>query len=220
MDIPNRVLIRMYLHFGGKYRKFYWFEMKEDELYWGQSLKKSPLHSQSVESANTITVTVPEDFKEYEEVNTKYSYHRSGKVHIKEQKQGSQPVYSDITSWKRKQDIDRPHRIESLITAQLSHYSETVERPKSNLKKDEYSICIDFGEEDVSTERLYLEFYVSPEGTFEFPNALLSTEKLPIVLTHSLSPHLILVVGLTTMKGLENWQPNVSISLIGDTKSE
>lgn len=174
--------------------------------------------SNSYENVKEFSIEVPERFSEGERKNSKMSYHKSGQVHIKDISNDGTTEYDKVAIWKNKNDINQPHRIYSLITARLKHYDEIVKEPKINVNKNQYSIVLPFDGDDIPEKRLFFEFYLSPEGVFDLPNAMFSTQKLPYVVTHSLSPNLVLVItfGLIGDNVFGDWHPEIAISIIGE----
>ena len=111
LNIPNHIFLRLYLYFSGSYRKFYWLEMKDSELYWGNSDKKSyDIDSTSVENAREITIKVPENLSQLPLIHSKFSYHKSGQVHSKKSADGQEVKYKKHSVWKLKEEITEPVR--------------------------------------------------------------------------------------------------------------
>jgi len=83
MEIPDQIKVRLFLSFEDNiFRKFYWFEIKKDDFYWGSAYKGSNLLT-TIEKENSVLINIPEDFDTLPKKSGKHSYHESGEVHFK-----------------------------------------------------------------------------------------------------------------------------------------
>ncbi len=203
-------------------RQFWWFEMNNNDFYWGPSTPGRLLGSFSPESQQ-LEITVPEDRETFEIVRSKASFHESGQFHIKATSTKTSVVDVDVLrGGTDKAAIRAPTRFMTLISKAIKNY-KPYERSLTRGKTS--AVVIDMSKsEDVS--RLYVEFFLSPAGTFTFPPPLLKFKNhiLTSPMTHSMSADLILVMNVYTLSDaseLSSWQPEVEIAIYGlDSPSE
>jgi hypothetical protein len=215
MEVPDNIFYRIYIRLkDNEYRKFYWFEMKDDELYWGPSTKVKAGNSLvKLTNPTTLTIKVSDDFKTLEPNTSKYSYHKSGAVHQKITEKSN--VTTKIKStWKLKDEIKEPTRIFWMISRTLENYpieSRNIE------KKGGYCSFLDFNENE-EKKRLYIEFYLSPKGHFPFPETIIKLDNKHLdTITHSLNKKIVLVVRYAKLVNLENWHPDKEVVMFPET---
>ncbi len=64
MEISSQILLRLLLTFDNTpFKKFYWFEMRGNDFFWGSAYKSSRAEDAiiKIDGTNT-TITVPNDF--------------------------------------------------------------------------------------------------------------------------------------------------------------
>lgn len=213
MVVPNQIKVRLLLTLDKiAFRKFYWFEMNNEEFYWGSAYK-------SARSENTITeidgteaiITIPEDFSNLPKYSGKFSYHLSGKTHYKAHIEKNISTYDNHSIWKLKSEITKPVRFYTVISKNLSFYDKTI----NNLTKGNFSALVLAFDSNVANKRLYFEFFLSPEGTFDVPEPLMKINRpLTDFITHTLSENLILVIRYSVLENFDNWHSDKEITLI------
>jgi hypothetical protein len=110
IEIPDNIKFRLLLSFEeNKHRKFYWFEMKDDEFYWGSSYKVSRMEIPQADiKGKQITITVPDNYNNLPKISGKYSYHKSGKKHYKLHMPDNTTQNIEEAIWKVKEGIVKP----------------------------------------------------------------------------------------------------------------
>lgn len=216
MEIPTQIRIRLLLTFGKEiFYKFYWFEMKDDDFYWGSAYQANHSEKTSTSFSNTekLTIQVPEDFNKLEKNSGKYSYHESGQVHYKINLKDGSSNYRNISNWALKNEISEPVRFFTVLSRTLKHYNKEIK----NLTKDNsYALAINFPE-DVKDKRVYFEFFLSPPGSFPIPETLLKIDgSLNDIVFHTISPNLILGIRHGIFENLNDWHPDKELSIITD----
>ncbi len=217
IEIPNRIFIRIYLHYGGLYRKLCWFEMKDGDLYWGSSSNKvKSMGTQDFRFGKPVYVPPLTD--DLPEVHSKYSYHRSGVVHSKEQEGSKPPIYDPYFTWKRKEDIKQLTSFYILITGIIKNYKSGSLKPKYNVKRNEY--CLTIGCEDSEqflSKRMYMEFFLGPIGLHPLPKATLIGRQLVNNICHIIAPNLQLMMIYEPTGMFEDRWPEVEMSMVPST---
>lgn len=190
-------------------RKFYWFKLVENDLYWGSSSdSKEAFCTIPRKTSNSFTIQTPKDFKELDVSRTKYSFHASGQFHLQRLENGKYQGTKLNTLWNKKEDINKPQRIFSLLSKPLFDYPEETKEPTS---KGYYSKAI-LLEGEAGHNRLFMEFFLSPLGEYINPTALFEfgSDK-QIFIPHGLSSNLILLIRFTKLTNIENWHPDKEI---------
>lgn len=214
LEITSRK-VRLFLEIDNAYKKFYWFQMQNRDLYWGPS-GKTPKNfvSQQFKDSDSVTLTIPQSFSFDEKVNMSFSYHESGTIHMKQEQEDENKKYFELpTKWTIFEEIKEPKRFFTLISKTINHY----ETYKQNLtKKNSNAIVFKLNSEELEN-RHYFEFFISPPGNYKPPEILIKTkndfkELQPI--TVSLNEYFILVIRHFTFKGLDNWHPDKEIFFI------
>jgi hypothetical protein len=216
MEIPNQIRIRLLLTFDKKtYYKFYWFEMKNNDFYWGSAYKG--IHSDKTtipfDKTNKISLEIPENIHQLERRSGKYSYHESGIVHYKTNLDKGAPNYRNVSTWLKKNEIKKPTRFHTIISKTLKHYNQEI----NNLTKgDSHAMAINFPDQ-VKDKRVYFEFFLSPPGSFEAPPTLLDVSgDTNDIFVHTISPELLLVIRHGVFEGFNEWHPDIEISITTD----
>ncbi len=65
--------------------------------------------------------------------------------------------------------------------------------------------------------RVYFEFFLSPEGTFNIPETLIKmkgNKSITEIVTHTLSKNLILIVRFGVMSNKNDWHPDKEIAIM------
>ncbi|WP_294265485.1 hypothetical protein [uncultured Chryseobacterium sp.] len=216
MDIPSQIRIRLLLTFGKEiFYKFYWFEMKNDDFYWGSAYKAhySDDTITSFTKTDNVTIEIPENFRELQKQSGKYSYHESGDVHYKINLKDGLSEYKNLSKWITKNKIEQPVRFFTVLSRTLKHYNYEIK----NLTKDNScAIAINFPDE-VKEKRVYFEFFLSPQGKFPIPDTLLKIEgNINDIITHTISPDLLLVIRHGIFENMNDWHPDKELSIITD----
>lgn len=200
------------------YRRFWWFEMRGDDLYWGPSSKGFDTPPISF-SGETATISIPETIKSFEKSSMKASYHKSGEFHIKKISTTGLEQTSDKMRWRAKDKIAEPFRFCTVITKPMSFYEEHT----SSLTKDR-AIAIAYR---IPTQflncRHYFEFFISREGEYPWPEPLL---KMPTPVKDELNCYsfnfeYILVIRdlrFPQNHSLNNFHPSVEFSFFCEEK--
>ena len=186
--------------------------MKDDEFYWGSAYKSARADDQKTKIDGTkVTITIPEEFDKLPRLHGKYSYHESGTIHYKTQLQNGIFVYDEHSKWRLKGEITKPVRFYTIISRTLNHYDAIIKNPT---KGKTYAQALKF-DHNVADKRVYFEFFLSPEGTFNIPETLIKFNKPATeVMTHSLSKNLILIVRFVVVTNLKDWHPDKEIAII------
>lgn len=213
MEIPNQIRLRLLLTLDkATFKRFYWFEMKGKDFYWGSAFKSARIEDSMTKIDGTeATITVPDNFDKLPKFHGKYSYHESGAVHYKTQLESGVSVYSEPSKWHLKGEIIKPVRFYTIFSRTLKHYDKTINNPN---KDNNYALALNFDPKH-ENNRVYFEFFLSPEGKFDVPETLIKVDK-PItdIVTHTLSKDLILVVRYAVMANMGNWHPDKEIAIM------
>jgi hypothetical protein len=212
INFPEKIRIRLVFKFKDElFTRFYWFEMRNDELYWGTPYKSKAFDITSKIEDNKMNITIPQNFDDLPLVEIKNSYHKSGQVHLKKTDKEGKVQYSEPNHWPIKEQIQKPVNIYTVISKVIKHYDKKIVNPD---KGKSYSIRFPITDE-FKDKRFYMECYLCPEGAFEFPKPLLLTN-IPKenIATISLNKNLILVVRFAMFDSLLDWHPDKEISLL------
>lgn len=100
-EIPNQIRVRLLLTFDNvTLKNFYWFEMKDNDFYWGSAYKSSRAEEATTRIDGTsATITVPDNFDALPKLHGKYSYHESGIVHYKSQLYNGISIKNENAKW-------------------------------------------------------------------------------------------------------------------------
>ncbi len=208
-ELVNKKL-RLYLSTDkNTHRKFYWFELKGDDLYWGSSdaTKEAFCNIKRI-SDDSITFQAPDDFKNLEPSQTKYSYHQSGEFHIKRLKNKTYQLKELVAIWNKKDKISEPQRIFTLITKPLFNYP--IEKKKLIRERAAgRSILI---EGKAGFNRLFMEFFLIPKGKHLLPKFILDIDKSSFnYINKPLSMDIILFIRYVKIANFEHWHPDKEI---------
>jgi hypothetical protein len=216
MEIPENIRLRLLLTFDKTvFRKFYWFEMKGNDFYWGSAYKSASGNTSIKKEEGDLQtkITIPENFDKLTKLHAKFSYHASGSVHNKTQMGNGLSLYENHSQWLLKEEIKKPVRFYTLISRSLKYYDKIINNPN---KDNTYALALYFPTKDEES-RMYLEFFLSPEGVFNLPVTLMKGNNTPKnIATHSLNQNLILIVRYAIMANMNDWNPDKEISIILD----
>ncbi|GGF24218.1 hypothetical protein [Flavobacterium limi] len=193
-----------------EYRRFYWFELKEKDLYWGPG-SKTAVENTSVtfSTPNEGQISIPETLEFAKKTEAKYSYHESGKVHLKKLAPNESPIYEDHSTWKLKDEITELTRFFAIITKPVLNYELYNKKLDSGGSKP---FIIDTAN-DVATTRLYIELFISPIGTFSLPPSILEGH-LIVAQQIRLNENLSLIIALNHFKGIDEWHEDKEIIFV------
>jgi hypothetical protein len=151
-----------------KIKALFWFTVNEEGFYYGPSQKSSGISETLKNTNNLLHLKMPDVTNK--EFDTHFSWHKSGDTHIKKLRKGDKNLYVPIFDKKSSlASIDKPVRISVNLTGKLFLYPDYN---KKLVKNGDRAFIIRFDEKDF-VKRLYIEFYVSPEGVFDFPETLI-----------------------------------------------
>lgn len=163
MNIPDQIRIRILFRIEeNEYRKFYWFEMKDNEMYWGESSDGqhyiTPFQS---DGKNDVRVEIPKKFNEFEKEFLKFSFHKSGQIHTTTT---SRKPYEKLSVWCNKETIKEPRRFFVITTKAIKNYPLFTKKNFSDKKTKALILSVP---PKFLENRLYIEFYLSPLGQFK-----------------------------------------------------
>ncbi len=215
MEIPKHIKLRLLLSFEETIlRKFYWFEMKQNDFYWGSAYKSARFQNSGMKKGDeNVVFTIPDDFDSLPKLPGKYSYHESGQTHYKSHSTDGSSNFEEHSIWKVKDKISQPVRFYATIGRTLENYSEVIKNPT---KGKSYALILRFPSSSAN-KRVYFEFFLSPIGTFPIPETLLKfkTGNLDTV-THTIGENLVLIIRYAVMANANEWHPDKEIAIIPD----
>jgi len=214
MTQQDSIRIRILFQTGeNEFRKFYWVELKNKDLYWGPSAK------QAIDSAYIIIdrldegqITIPETIETAEKLYSKYSYHESGNVHLKKTFDDRTNEYGNHSVWQLKDNIKEPRRFFAIISKPIIQY----ELYKKKITADKTKAFILKVEPETLNSRIYIELFLSPKGTFKIQPSILEG-KLSTFGEIKLSNDLNLLIGLGNLKGIDEWHRDKEITFVPNT---
>jgi hypothetical protein len=198
-DSSESVRWRILFLNNGQRRKFWWFKLNGEDLYFGPSSKTQGLTIASFDGTGSV-LSVPEDIDDLPLQDVKLSYHASGQFHIKitDDNQNSRLDEGSKNTWRPKKDIAQLYRICAVISKPVQLYSKfRGDINRGNAK----ALVIEFDEKDMS-RRQYFEFFISPR-IFPMPSTLLASKTpltCPPIAALSLSEKYILSVRQATIR--------------------
>lgn len=200
MNIPDQIRIRILFKTGeNEYRKFYWFEMKDNELYWGQSTKAQHHIAPAIsDKNNSLSIKIPKNFDEFEKEHQKFSFHKSGQVHSKRY---SEKTYQKLSIWGDKETIIEPKRFFIVTTKTIQNYQLYT---KKNLTANNTNAQIIGLSSKTLEKRLYIEFYLSPVGQFKPKPTLLFKQLETSNHFYQLLSKDLMLVGVLSILNIEN----------------
>ncbi len=213
LELVNSKL-RLYLSTDhSTHRKFYWFELKENDLYWGSSaFTKEEFCTLEPKTSNSFSIQTSNDFKKLKLSKIKYSYHQSGQFHLKRLTDGRYQAKEIKAIWNKKDEILKPLRIYSLITKPFFNYP--IENKK--LTRDGSSGRAILLEGKAGFNRLFMEFFITPLGEHPLPEPLINFGKIKFsYINRPLSSELVLITRYIKLANLENWHPDNEIIFLG-----
>lgn len=194
------------------YRKFYWFEINNNDLYWGSSSKVKEAYCQ-IENKNmgSFSIQTPENFKELINGQSKYSYHESGDFHRKKL-EGSEYCIKDLTKkWPEKHNIVEPFRFFSLISKPLLEYPLEL---KNLTRKNGFADTILIKGEGAKN-RIFFEFFLCKAGEYINPKSLLNFGDLhQNIIYRELNSSYIIMTRFTKLADFQHWHPDKEIIFI------
>jgi hypothetical protein len=208
----NRVRLLFLSHH--TYRKFWWFEMNGDDLYWGPSTQAHDSRPISF-SGESVTITVPEQLEEAEKVQLKASYHKSGQFHVKKNyPKDSKSEIDTIYEWRKKGEINQPLRICAVISKRIDEYEIYG---KSLTSKKTSALVFKVDDQNLYS-RHYFEFFISLPGEFPIPMTVIKTKDavMDTPACFSLNEKYILIVrhlGFPPNSEFNRWHPSNEIIL-------
>ncbi len=204
-EFNNRV--RILFQIDDQNKSFYWFECKNEDIYWGSSGKATESLSTNF-SGKTATINL-ETWTKKSFAEAKSSYHESGQFHIKLTDSNGVSKYDAVMNWRKKDKISEPFRVMALFTKAPVAYKDYNRSPTRKASK---AVIVKFKNGSKST-RKYVEFYICPEGEFVTPKPMIETSSIvadkPI--THSLSDKYILAIRILSLPEehpLNKWYPD------------
>ncbi|MBF0121730.1 MAG: hypothetical protein HQK79_23110 [Desulfobacterales bacterium] len=210
--------LRILFEIDGQLKSFYWFECKNDDIYWGYSGKATQILStpfDGLSASINLSECISEIFS-----TAKVSYHESGQFHIKLQEENGLTKYDSVMRWRKKPEITEPFRIMALFTKPPKLYDNYNRSPTRKGNKAAI-IKID----TTRQTRHYVEFFLSPEGTFTCPIPLISMASVgqdQPVLTYSLSTKYILIVRMLHLPmehDFNRWHPDKELCFYTEDKT-
>ncbi len=212
MNIPNDITFRLLLSYGDwVVRSFYKFHMKNDEFYWWPSRTIQTNSLVSNIRWDKVSIEIPDNLPDLEKIDWKFSYHHSGEVHFKWRTKEGKEIYRKIWKWVKKSEILKPERFHVLISKTLINY---LPYKKALNKWGAYSQVLRFEGNNINQHRIYIECFLSPIGTFTIPETLLKFSWEMHIITHSISPDLILVFRFWIMWGpINGFHPDLEICI-------
>lgn len=211
MTIPDKTNLRLVFKINDEYfTKYYWFRMRNDELYWGSPYKSRIYDFTAEIKDNKTNITIPDDFDELPPVDSHISYHKSGQVHIKNITKDKER-YSKPNQWPLKNEIVGPVNIFTTLSKVINHYDEKISNPDRKKNRSiRFGIPI-----EATAMRFYMECFLCPAGTFDFP---MPTLQVPLealgVVNHSLNKDLVLVIRYAIVDVLLDWHPDKELSFL------
>jgi hypothetical protein len=188
-------------------RRLCWFELKDNDLYWG-SAKPDSLNIEPIEfSGGSVSLTLPSVLEVLKGQSFKGSYHASGYAHSKLGKAYHGVPYRLPV----KAVIQKPLMFAALLTMPANLYPPYGKKLTGNLSHAMVNLLPAAHIE----HRLLLECFLTPAGTFGAPPPLFrfkSDTPPPMPQTQSLGPDLILAIRPYVIGGdLSKWQPAVEV---------
>ena len=198
--------LRILLDANDSLRRFYWFECRGDDVYWGFSgphvstdgvaFSGSTL---DLERASWVTSDVS---------HAKASFHESGQFHVERIDSSGRRSLESRMNWRPTHRLNQPFRLMTLITKAPVSYEAFSGSPTRGRS---HAAIVKVENPHV---RHYVEFYLSPEGEFLRPTPLFASSEVVAdapLLTQSLSEKLILVVRMLAFRPehpLNAWKPD------------
>jgi hypothetical protein len=164
---PGGHRVRVGFEIDGTVRPVVWFEPRGNDLYWGsptpgRSFGTAPL----IVKDGKISITIPKSFDHIKPEQSKFSYHESGQVHVKR----TGIIDGEVGRITRPRDLQSPIRLGTLITKRADLY-----KVGRDLRRGNAAALLLRLEDSAECRRHYFEFFLTPEGTFDLPSALLAS---------------------------------------------
>jgi hypothetical protein len=199
-----------------KLKNFYWFEMKSKNLYWGASRNVTFKNNTDIEIDSKNFVDLFPNLKaETTSSRMKFSYHESDQMHLKTE--ANVELNDSKSNWIKCDEIKTPRLFFFIITKNLSLYDDFK---KSLRKKGGSNVIIKIPPVHY-TNRLCIEFFISPKGFDQLPKFHLDMYgefKKPEPLIASLNETFNLMIQLIAVKGegIVNLKDNSEMFFIVD----
>lgn len=148
-------------------------------------------------------------------ISSKFSYHQSGKIHIKEKDLNLIEKYIFISEWLKPQNIDSPKHIFSILSRPIGTYEIYTENV---LKNKTFAMALRYNRKFISS-RCIFEFYLSPPGTFKIKDFMIKNSNNLELKTFSLNQNLILVFKnslAASNSKINSWHPDKEIIIFKD----
>jgi hypothetical protein len=188
-------------------RYLLWVKLRGEDFFWGSPRPAPDQPSIRLEPGDWTDVSVADDFADLPMASFKTSFHSSGVTHVTTTGSGAQELRDTYVG--PISDLQEPTLFAALITAVPAAREDYV---RSLTRGGARALVLDVPESQW-TVRWYLDFSITPEGTFEsWPSALLrGGGQLPVSAFQSLSEELdLLIVVRAAPIGdeLNEWQPD------------
>ncbi|MFT6922038.1 MAG: hypothetical protein ACJA1C_001036 [Crocinitomicaceae bacterium] len=200
--------LRIYLSTSeNEHRKFYWFQMKDEDCYWGNSANRKHSFCSLVDiKQQGFSIQTPKSFKKSQDKTSKYSLHESGQFHIKQVVDGKFTKAKSIENWGENVETTL---LFSVLAQPFTHYP--VEGKK--LTRDNSfgrAIVLD-GE--AANRRLFSEFYLTKVNA---NSREVSLPKFPMSIANEaihhnffpLNSEYYILMRYVMFEKLENWHPD------------
>lgn len=191
------------------YRYIAWFELRDRDFYWGPPWPVPDIEGISF-AGTSLSIMVPSDLDKLPRARWKASRHASGVMHVNTD--GSGALHSGDAYVGPIEDIRAPTIFAALIDKHPSNYPPC----RGSLTRGGSSALVIRIPESQWNARQYLEFYLSPAGSFPTPTPMLRFDR-PLRDTpacQSLDPDLDVVLAVrhaTLGKAFSDWRPGVGI---------
>lgn len=207
------MIVRLFLTIDKKiFRKFYWFQVKGNDLYWGRSTKSKESICDITQTSNSeFKINVGTDFKSLQPLISKFSYHESGQIHIKSENGDQSKSKQVIAKLPSLTNLPMPHRLFCLLSKPLSEYP--IEN-KSHIRVDGVGNGIWLNGETEAI-RMFIEFFLTKSENEILPDPIIDFGvKSDHIIKQRLSARLILTIRLVKLKNIESWEPDKEILFI------
>lgn len=206
----SKQLLRLYLSTAiDTHRKFYWFEINNNDLYWGtSSIVKEAFCLITKNNNESLSIKTPSNFKEILESKSKYSYHESGSFHRRKLEGNLYSIMNFEQKWPIKSTLTVPFKFFSLISKPFYEYP--IETKKLDRDKG-YGQAI-LLENETSRNRLYLEFFIVGYGEHIMPKSVLNFGRNnENIIYQKMNDKFIIITRFTKLDKFFDWHPDKEI---------
>jgi hypothetical protein len=197
------------------HRKFYWFELKGNDLYWGNSSNVKETKSVVIQSSiNSISINLPDDFEKLIETKSKYSYHESGRFHKKKLVDNNYSLIDVKKKWPEKSKLKEPLCFFRILSKPIYLYpKETKVVPH----KDVTTHCLKF-EGETSKHRVYFDFFISHHQSefYNLESFIKVDEKNKYYHTINISENFIIIYRYIIFRNLHTFFPENEIIFLDE----